>query len=37
MRGFDASELSVPLPDALIEELDWEREKYEETLCAYRE
>jgi hypothetical protein len=37
MRGFDASELSVPLSDALIEELDWEREKYEETLCAYRE
>jgi len=37
MRDFDASELSVPLSDALLAELDWEKEKYGETLARYHE
>ena len=35
MRDFDVSELSVPLSDVLFAELDWERDKYEETLSRY--
>jgi len=37
MREFDASELSVPPSDALLAELDWEREKYAQTLSRYPE
>jgi hypothetical protein len=37
MRDFDASELSVPLSDALLAELDWEKEKNGETLARYHE
>jgi len=35
MREFDVTELSVPLSEAVINELDWERTKYEETLARY--
>ncbi len=36
LRPFDVNELFVPLSDALIQELNWERIKYEETLHRWR-
>ena len=32
IRPFDANELMTPLADTLLQELEWQRTKYEETL-----
>jgi len=36
LHPFNVNELFVPLSDALIQELNWERTKYEETLHQWR-
>ena len=35
MRHFDVRELYVPLSESLLEELRWQRMKYEDTLAQY--
>jgi hypothetical protein len=35
MRLFDVNELMIPLPEALLDELRWQRNKYEETMQRF--
>jgi hypothetical protein len=35
MRLFDVNELMIPLPEALLDELRWQRNKYEETMRRF--
>jgi hypothetical protein len=35
MRLFDVKELMIPLPETLLDELRWQRNKYEETMQRF--